>query len=582
MGLVACGALLAASAPAAAAAPTPGGDYISYVGDVSVKFTSGGDSLTHRFTGATLTYVCADGACAITLTGGTAVKKDGSLQALEDSMNGSDPASHIVLDAGGAFTIHIPGSGGSVCADNYESPITVGGTLTATTANTYLASKEEAANCGDGSSSGIAGVLVTFTGTVSGGDPCVLTAIGCPLVVFSPTSSPTATTQTVAPVATPAPAAIPSTASASRIANGDPAAPSVLSALVTVQDSPITPLGLCLAALLTVVLSLAVALPKKLYSAAISASPKRWTDFTTTLAKREDRMSRRLSRAVAPRGEAATPDAEMAEIDEPEHRFGSGPWRKAALGVIAAAVISAFVDPGIGLNWGSVRLATSISASFLLNVVVGWSVALWLARRIEHGVKGTYSFKAWSLAIVVATVIFTRITGMEPGMVFGLVAGLALGHMAAKAADAKVAVIQTGYAFAVGLVGWLTFSAVSPSLGGSGNVFVELLLDTLSGLAVAGFSAAPLALLPIAGMGGAKVYDWSRLAWFAMYVVGLLGFLVVLLPQPYSWSGVDMPLKAWVGLYVAYTAVALALYLVLVRPWERSADGEAEGVEGDA
>jgi hypothetical protein len=54
------------------------------------------------------------------------------------------------------------------------------------------------------------------------------------------------------------------------------------------------------------------------------------------------------------------------------------------------------------------------------------------------------------------------------------------------------------------------------------------------------------------------------------YAVGLLGFFLVLMPMPFAWDGVRASLWAWVGLYLAYAAVAVALWLVTVRPWVRT------------
>lgn len=423
-----------------------------------------------------------------------------------------------------------------------------------------------------------------FEGISSSGDVCLLQGLdvcvnGLPLVEVSPLPPTPLQTLEPEPVATSV------TSSASDLGSGSAAAPSVLSALPAAQDLEITALQACLAAVATVVLSLLVAWPKKLYASAISGAPARWAEFTTWVAKGRGPVRSRLAAALTPpkksdasAGAGTVTGAESDKCDT----IGSRAWLIASAGVIAAAVISAFVDPEIGFNWGSVRLLLSLTASFLMNVVVGWQVAIFFAKRLSPGVATSYSFKPWSLLIVAITVAVVRLTGLEPGMVFGLVAGVAIGRLASQAVESKLAVVQTAYAFVLGLVGWGIYSATAPSLKGNGNVFGQLFLDTASGLAVAGFAAAPLALLPVAGMGGSKVYDWNKRIWFALYAVGLLGFLIVLMPMPTSWSTVDVALGVWIGVYLAYALTAVALYLVIVRPWDtKGAEASAEGVEGE-
>ncbi len=425
-----------------------------------------------------------------------------------------------------------------------------------------------------------------FEGASATGDLCLLQGLtvcinGLPLVEVTPQPLlPVETLEPQPPLASTAP-------SASELGTGSAAAPSVLSALPPVQEVELTVVQVCLAAAATVVLSLLVAWPKKLYASAISGAPARWAEFTAWLAAGRGPVRRRLAAAVVPPKKSESgASSDAAATPEPVHEksdaIGSRAWLIASAGVVAAAVVSAFVDPEIGFNWGSVRLLLSLAASFLLNVVVGWQVAIFFAKRLSPGVATSYTFKPWSLLIVALTVAVVRVTGLEPGMVFGLVAGVAIGRLASQAVESKLALVQTAYAFALGLVGWGIYSAAAPSLQGNGNVFAQLFLDTASGLAVAGFAAAPLALLPVAGMGGSKVYDWNKRVWFALYSAGLLGFLVVLMPMPTSWSTVDVALSVWIGVYLVYALLAVALYLGIVRPWDKSgSEASAEGVDGE-
>lgn len=560
-------------------------NHLGWRGTVTKTSTSpeGDSSSTFTWTDVMVFYECIETSCRLVSEGG--VPEDGSDYAPQGELILGIDVSNVVFGPDGTFTATRAAEGTSACGDNNASTERTLSVVASAESVEWTASypPRPAEACSDGSSVSIWGATTQLVGTAFSGNACVLDGAPCPP---EPSPTPTATASALEPSTEPG--GTTAIDSASELSSGAPSAPSVFSALPTIQDNTVSVAQMCLAIIAAVVLSVLVALPKKLYASVIASSPRRWREFTAWLARRPDRVSRSLlpllTRGEDKSGNGSASEAERsAEDEEPNHRVGSTPWLKAALGVIAAALISAFVDPGFGFNAGSVRFSMSLVSSFLLTVVVGWSVAIWIARRLVPGLAASYSFKPLSLVVVAITVLFARVTHLEPGMVFGLVAGVALGRIASKATDAKVAVAQTGYAFALGLAGWGLYSVLAPGIGGGENVWAELLLDTLAGLTVAGFAAAPVALLPVAGMGGSKVYDWSRTVWFLLYGIGLAGFLLVLLPMPTSWSEVDVSLVAWFGIYLAYVGVALALYAAIVRPWERQdADASTEGVEGEA
>ncbi len=536
----------------------------------------------------TLEYRCVDKVCDLLVIGGTS--SDSTFSA-ENTLFDLRDFSNVVLDDAGGFARSFPAVGDPCNPDAPVLPISLAeGTLTATTASMTLATEQWGADCAGGGRNTYYSSVRTFDGVYISGDECALTGVcGLEVIVELPPVPSVAPVEIVEVVKEVEPPVTPRE-SASQLASGAAAAPSVLSALVPIQDSQVGFLDVCVAIAITLILSLLVAFPKKLFASAISAVPKRWSEYRKWLNIRQGAIAKRWDTTLARLDKSFGPARTRKEAESSEnHGVLSGPWRRASLGVVVAGLISSFVDPEFGLNLGSLRVAISLSASFVLTVVIGWGVAIWIARRFTPGLTASYSFKPLSLVIVVLTVFFTRVTGMEPGMVFGLVAGVALGAMSSKAVEARVAVAQTGYAFAAGVVGWLSYSALAPTLAGSDNVLAALLIDTLSGLSVAGFAAAPLALLPVAGMGGSAVFDWNRRVWFLMYSAGLLGFFVVLLPMSYSWREVNFSLKAWVGLYVVYAATAVVAYMALVRPWQRVLAkqnaveaGDADGTDLDA
>jgi hypothetical protein len=243
-------------------------------------------------------------------------------------------------------------------------------------------------------------------------------------------------------------------------------------------------------------------------------------------------------------------------------------WPAAAGGVVAASIISSFVDPRFGFDPASIRTFLSILTSFLLDVVIGWFAVLLIVRKTHPQSTARFEFKPLTLVIVVVAVLFTRLTSFQPGIVFGLVAGVAFGGLLATAEKARVALIGLGYSFGIGLLAWIGYTALSAT-SGSPDAVTIFVRETLSGIAIAGSSSLPIALLPIRGLTGATVWEWKRWVWALGYAIGLFGFMVMLMPMPFSWEKVPINLIVWIGAYVAYAAVAVGVWLALERPWRK-------------
>lgn len=356
------------------------------------------------------------------------------------------------------------------------------------------------------------GTQWTIEGTTVAGDACVLDGVLCP----------------------PTPTAEPVAAPATDVTPREGSSPSILSSLPT-PDETLAPSQIALAAALTVVLVILMALPTHLLNTAIDSGSDRLAS-----------LRRRL------RGRPDQPPA------EPRRLRGLVP---ASLGVLAAAVLSCFIDPSFGFDLASVRMLASVILSFALEIALGWALVIWIVRRTTPGATPGFRFAPLTLLIVVATVVFTRVTGFEPGIVFGLVAGVTFGAALAVADKARVALVGLGYGFALAVIAWIAYALTDPSI-----VFLR---ESLSALAIAGIAALPIGLVPLRGLAGHEVWLWNRWVWAGAYALGLVGFFLVLLPMPFSWGGVHASLWTWIALYLAYAAAAVTLWLIVIRPWKR-------------
>lgn len=426
-----------------------------------------------------------------------------------------DDGAGIPLE-GGSATVSF-GARGAACDDDNPliGPGTATFTVTATSAHVVAdVTGSPVIDCADGSSVQYGSAHLVIDATWVSGDACLIDG-SC--VTAAPTP-------TVTPVAVAAPPAPPGASAAT---------PSTLSALPTVTQVA-TPANAAWAAALTVVLVILIALPTRLINVAIETGSDRVTTWL---------RSRR-------------PDAAA-----PRTRSPRTSWLLAGAGVLAAAAISSFVDPRFGLDPSSPRVFLSVLTSFLLDVVLGWFVVILIARRTTPGARPSVRFVPVTLVIVAAAVVFSRLTGFEPGVVFGLVAGVVFGATLVTADRARVELVALGVAFGAAVVGWVGYSALPDA-----PVFLR---ETFSAMAIGGLAALPIALVPLRGLPGEAVFAWNRWIWGAAYALGLFGFFFVLMPLPISWDAVGLSIWAWVGIYALYAVLAVGGWLLVTRPWKR-------------
>ena len=283
----------------------------------------------------------------------------------------------------------------------------------------------------------------TITGTVSGGDPCVLDG-SC--ARRRPLTSP------------------------GQLGADDPG---TLSTLPTVADSA-RPANILWAIGLTIVLVLLVAFPAHLLNTAAEHGTDRFSAWWARV---------RPKKRELPRGARAA--ERLAAGDHRRRR------RERDLGVRRSAVRA-----GAG---GSFRILGSILLAFILDVAVGWVLLLLFLRRTMPDSKARLRFAPASLLLVLAAVVFSRITGFQPGIVFGLVAGVVIGAALATSAKARVALIGLGYSFAAGVVAWVAYTIAAAVAGPDPSAFALFVQETLSAIAIGGMAVLPVRCSRCAG-----------------------------------------------------------------------------------
>ncbi|MCU1414280.1 MAG: hypothetical protein JWN80_1620 [Microbacteriaceae bacterium] len=508
---------LAVAIPASAATPTPSPDSVLVYTGTSTTSAASDPGTALYSSSAVATVDCGSGHCLI-----TSISIDGSVHGTGiQQMYGGKPPS---LDHGkGTFSLS---AYNTICSDDEYLPAGVFTVdISTTTFNgVYNAEAQPTVQCPQ-AERGQPATVLTFVMALTSGTACLIDS-SCP----TPTPTPTVTTLANGGTA-------PGRSTGPRAAS----VPSVLSVLPTVVKA-FTVRNSIWAAAAAVVLVLLIAIPTHFFN---EAAGKTSELFERWWRKRRPVKTDRKAKPLKPVRLAG--------------------WPLAAGGVAAASIISAFVDPRFGFDAASARTFASILVSFVVDVCIGWFVLLFVVRKTHPASTARFEFKPLTLLIVVVAVLFSRLTDFQPGIVFGLVAGIAFGGLLATAEKARVALIGLGWSFGIGVIAWVGYSLTS--------VHAVFLHETLSGIAIAGSSSLPIALLPVRGLTGGVVWRWKRWVWALAYGVGLFAFMVMLMPMPFSWQSVPINLVVWIVLYLAYAVVAIGLWLLVERPWKKEESG---------
>ncbi len=549
--LLASGVLLALGAGAAVAAtpsPTPSDGLVRVLHYTGATHTTADDPHFNNPASypSTVTVDCTHLPCQVTVAVDDSSEGNGTY-----SLNGGAP---LPFTPGrGPESFHVQQEGANACADDFFPAGTF--TVTATDTQITLARTADQVGVVDCSSTETAvfpaGYTITTVATLVSGSGCL--AVGdCPTP--SPTPTPTAAAGAAAPLLiTPHPVKI--------------AEPSTLSVLPTAAVA-LNPANIVWAAAATVVLVLLIALPSHLLNTATETGSDRLSEWW--------KATRARARAAVGRDAAgATSSAKAA--DPPPKPVNFAGWPIAAGGVLIASLISSFIDPSFGFNAASIRVFLSILLSFLLDAVLGWFLLIVFVRRANPEATARFRFAPASLVVVLIAVLFTRLTGFQPGIVFGLVAGVVFGAVIASREKARLAMITLGYSFVLAVIAWVAYSAIAAGADAHPGAAIVFVQETLSAMAIGGIAALPIALVPLRGLAGYDIWHWNRGVWAGAYALGLIGFFVVLMPKPFSWATVGLSVWTWGGIFAAYAVGAVVLWLIAARPWRRSeASGAAE------
>ncbi|WP_226655565.1 Ig-like domain-containing protein [Leifsonia sp. LS1] len=258
-------------------------------------------------------------------------------------------------------------------------------------------------------------------------------------------------------------------------------------------------------------------------------------------------------RAEEDSGRASAWGAPATRGDAPGSSAAAQPvWLAPVTGVLAAALVTlstSVKDPG-----AYVRLLIAVALAIVLVNAVWVLAARAMARRLRRPLP-TVAVRPALLVLVAVAAIGSRLFGLAPALLFGLVLGVVVAPEVGRVARGSIAAVQVSATAALGVLAWL-LTGVLPAPSGAISAFV---VECANALAMVGIGSSAIALLPLGGLAGRAVFQWSRLMWTGLSLVVFTLLFALLLP-------VASLVENGTGM-IAATVVALAFAVLSVSAW---------------
>ncbi len=229
-------------------------------------------------------------------------------------------------------------------------------------------------------------------------------------------------------------------------------------------------------------------------------------------------------------------------------------------GVIAftllAALLYGFLDPGFGIDLGSVATFLGMLLGIVL-VTVAFAVPSVLAHR-RHGDRPSLKVVPVSLLIGVGCVLLSRLTDFQPGYLYGLLIGLAFARELSEAEEGRSTAVGAIAMLAVAMLAWFGLGAL-PAGDGFGLVVAQ---TALAALMVAGLEGVVFGLLPMRFLPGEPLYRWNRVLWAGLLLIGAFAFFHILInpASGYLSDTSRTPLLTVLALLIGFGLVSVAFW----------------------
>ena len=220
--------------------------------------------------------------------------------------------------------------------------------------------------------------------------------------------------------------------------------------------------------------------------------------------------------------------------------------------------IEGFLDPSFGFNHHSVLLFFSllIGVGFMTYLTEG--AEAFIARSVYHEASAV---RVFPLAIFIAfiCVLFTRVTGFAPGVLYGFV-GTAVflrpPQNIQEADEGRIVFFPMLMLFTMSIVCWLFIDTVR---GWRQTDLVTLLNGIMVGVFVGGLEGIFINMLPMAYMDGKKLMNWNFWLWLAMAGITTFFFWLILLNDQRSYYSSLTQTSVQVALLLGLSCLSISM-----------------------
>jgi hypothetical protein len=217
-----------------------------------------------------------------------------------------------------------------------------------------------------------------------------------------------------------------------------------------------------------------------------------------------------------------------------------------------SALVYGFLSPTFGLDADSLALFLGLLVG-LASITAAFDLPL----RIYHGRtskahdRGVLRALWWTLLVAVICVVVSRLANFQPGYLYGLIVSIVFVTEISRRDEGIGTWLAAIWLLVLSFVAWILLAFVRQ---GTFDPWLALFLQTvLVTFVVAGIETLAVGLLPMRFLPGHPLYEWRRGAWFAVFALSVMGYLLILVDPANGYLSDDSRTPMLIGVIFLVT-----------------------------
>ncbi|MGH9121938.1 MAG: FGLLP motif-containing membrane protein, partial [Acidimicrobiales bacterium] len=198
--------------------------------------------------------------------------------------------------------------------------------------------------------------------------------------------------------------------------------------------------------------------------------------------------------------------------------------------IVVGGLMFALLSPDFAFNLSTLALVLGMSIAVAVTTF-GLALPTYLFFGVERHERGRVLVMPGTLVLGAAFVLVSRLIDFEPGYLYGV---LAVFLFRSELDCRREGVLAAASALLVMVLAFLMWWARVPLAGADmvhASFWSVVLESALGGAFIMGVESTVVAMLPLSSMDGARVKEWSRVAWVLLFAFAIATFTQVLI-QP--------------------------------------------------